>query len=292
VTFRAKLFWIFTLALILAIAFITAGVTVVARKGFDESNAQHSDALVAQFQREFVRRGQDVARRVQGIANAEGTVRMAIDLARPSADPSIYVADARGVAQSYHLDILDFVNSDGTIISSAEYRARFGYKMEWLLKTADGKETDWLSEGPFLTKIDTQDGPALALLAVSTVRVGVKNLYIVGGERLGKEFLASTPTSSPSILSTNPVLSKRLNASLLTSRECASTPSSKNSKSTGRPTGRMRRFSMRFRCAGVRANSSAYSSWEARSAKWLFSSAAFNSWPSSLSVLASLLLCS
>jgi len=191
VTFRAKLFWIFTLALVLAIALITAGVTVVARKGFDENNAQHSDALVAQFQREFVRRGQDVARRVQGIANAEATVRMAIDLARPTADPSIYVGDARGVSQSYHLDILDFVNNDGTIISSAEYRARFGYKMEWLLKSADGREVDWLSEGPFLTKIDTQNGPALALLAVSTVRVGVKNLYIVGGERLGKEFLAS-----------------------------------------------------------------------------------------------------
>jgi two-component system, NtrC family, nitrogen regulation sensor histidine kinase NtrY len=191
VTFRAKLFWIFTFALVLAVALIATGVTIVARKAFDENNAQHSDALVAQFQREFVRRGQDVARRVQGIANAEGTVRMAIDLARPSADPSIYVDDAHGVSLSYHLDVLDLVNNDGTIISSAEYRARFGYKMEWLKKLADGKEVDWAAQGPFLTKIDTQDGPALALLAVSAVRVGDKNLYIVGGERLGKEFLAS-----------------------------------------------------------------------------------------------------
>jgi len=191
VTFRTKLFWIFTFALAIAVALIATGVTIVARKAFDENNAQHTDALVAQFQREFVRRGQDVARRVQGIANAEGTVRMAIDLARPSADPSIYVDDAHGVSQSYHLDVLDFVNNEGTIISSAEYRARFGYKMDWLKKLADGKEADWAAQGPFLTKIDTQDGPALALLAVSTVRVGDKNLYIVGGERLGKEFLAS-----------------------------------------------------------------------------------------------------
>ena len=190
-TFRTKLFWIFTFALAIAVALIATGVTIVARKAFDENNAQHTDALVAQFQREFVRRGQDVARRVQGIANAEGTVRMAIDLARPSADPSIYVDDAHGVSQSYHLDVLDFVNNEGTIISSAEYRARFGYKMDWLKKLADGKEADWAAQGPFLTKIDTQDGPALALLAVSTVRVGDKNLYIVGGERLGKEFLAS-----------------------------------------------------------------------------------------------------
>ena len=190
-TFRTKLFWIFTFALAIAVALIATGVTIVARKAFDENNAQHTDALVAQFQREFVRRGQDVARRVQGIANAEGTVRMAIDLARPSADPSIYVDDAHGVSQSYHLDVLDLVNNEGTIISSAEYRARFGYKMDWLKKLADGKEADWAAQGPFLTKIDTQDGPALALLGVSTVRVGDKNLYIVGGERLGKEFLAS-----------------------------------------------------------------------------------------------------
>jgi two-component system, NtrC family, nitrogen regulation sensor histidine kinase NtrY len=191
VTFRGKLFWVFTFALVLSIALIATGVTIVARKAFDENNTQHTDALVAQFQREFANRGQDVARRVQGIANAEGTVRMAIDLARPTADPSIYVDDARGVSQSYHLDILDFVSNDGAIISSAEYPARFGYKMPWIKALTEGKSVDWVAQGPFLMKIDTQAGPAVGLLAVSTVRVGDKNLYIVGGERLEKEFLAS-----------------------------------------------------------------------------------------------------
>jgi signal transduction histidine kinase len=191
VTFRSKIFWIFTIALVLSVALIAFGVTVVARKALDESNTHYTDALVAQFEREFARRGQDIARRVQGIANAEATVRMAIDLARPSADPSVYVDDARGVAMSYHLDILDFVGNDGTIISSAEYRARFGYKMDWIKKMAEGKEVDWVAQGPFLMKFDTQAGPAVVLLAVSTVRVGDRNLYIVGGERLGREFLAS-----------------------------------------------------------------------------------------------------
>ncbi len=190
-TFRSKIFWIFTIALVLSVALIAFGVTVVARKALDESNTHYTDALVAQFEREFARRGQDIARRVQGIANAEATVRMAIDLARPSADPSVYVDDARGVAMSYHLDILDFVGNDGTIISSAEYRARFGYKMDWIKKMAEGKEVDWVAQGPFLMKFDTQAGPAVVLLAVSTVRVGDRNLYIVGGERLGREFLAS-----------------------------------------------------------------------------------------------------
>ncbi|MGH9708051.1 MAG: ATP-binding protein, partial [Candidatus Acidiferrales bacterium] len=147
---------------------------------------EHSDALVAQFQREFERRGQDVLHRVQGIADAEGTVRMAIDLSRPQADVSVYVNDAHGVSQSHQLDFLDFVGSDGSIISSAEWPARFGYKMDWVMKPEYGS-----AHGSFLTRMDTDAGPVLALMAVATVPVGDKKLYVVGGERLGKEFLAS-----------------------------------------------------------------------------------------------------
>ncbi len=40
-------------------------------------------------------------------------------------------------------------------------------------------------------KVETAQGPALGLMAVSTVRVGDRDLYVVGGERLGKEFLKS-----------------------------------------------------------------------------------------------------
>jgi signal transduction histidine kinase len=186
VTFRSKLFWVFTIALLLSVGVIVAGVTIVARHAFDESNRQHSEALVSQFEGEFQRRGQDVVNRVQGIADAEGTVRMAIDLNRPKADVSVYVNDARGVSQSHQLDFLDFVATDGAIISSNEWPARFGYRMDWLTQTPN-----WAPLGSFLTKVDTQDGPALGLMAVSTVRVGDRDLYILGGERLGKEFLNS-----------------------------------------------------------------------------------------------------
>jgi signal transduction histidine kinase len=186
VTFRSKLFWVFTIALLLSVGVIASGVTIVARQAFDELNRQHSEALVAQFEGEFQRRGQDVVHRVQRIADAEGTVRMAIDLSRPKADVSVYVNDARGVSQSHQLDFLDFVATDGAIISSNEWPARFGYKMDWL-----AQPQDWSSLGSFLMKVDTQDGPALGLMAVSTVRVGDRDLFIVGGQRLGKDFLNS-----------------------------------------------------------------------------------------------------
>jgi two-component system, NtrC family, nitrogen regulation sensor histidine kinase NtrY len=186
VTFRTKLLIVFLLALLSSVGVIAVGVTIVARRAFDTLNQHYSDALVGQFEREVDRRKQNIANRVQGIADAEATVRMAIDLSRPQADVSVYVNDARGVSQSHQLDFLDFVANDGSIISSNEWPARFGYKMDWVTQTAD-----WTPVGAFLTKVDTQDGPAVGLMAVSTVRVGDKNLYIMGGERLGKDFLAS-----------------------------------------------------------------------------------------------------
>jgi two-component system, NtrC family, nitrogen regulation sensor histidine kinase NtrY len=186
VTFRTKLFVVFMIALLLAVGVVSVGVTVVTRRAFEDSNRSHSEALVAQFEREFDRHKQDIAHRVQAIADAEATVRMAIDLSRPKSDVSVYVNDAHGVSQSHQLDFLDFVGDDGSIISSNESPERFGYKIDWLTQPQD-----WAALGSFLTKVDTQEGPALGLMAVSVVRVGDKNMYVLGGERLGKDFLAS-----------------------------------------------------------------------------------------------------
>jgi two-component system, NtrC family, nitrogen regulation sensor histidine kinase NtrY len=197
VTFRTKLFVLFMIALLLSVGIVGAGVTIVTRRAFEDSNREHSEALVAQFEREFDRHKQDIVHRVQGIADAEATVRMAIDLSRPKSDVSVYVNDARGVSESHQLDFLDFAGDDGSIISSNEWPARFGYKIDWLTQPQD-----WASLGAFLTKVDTQEGTALGLMSVSVVRVGDKNMYVLGGERLGKDFLASLvlPTGMRALL--------------------------------------------------------------------------------------------
>ncbi len=185
-TFRTKLLVVFVLALLSSVGVIAVGVTIVARQAFDTMNQDYSDALVGQFEREVDRHKQGIVNRVQAIADANDTVRMAIDLSRPQADVSVYVNDANGLSKLHQLDFLDFLSNDGSIISSNEWPARFGYKMDWVTQTAD-----WTPVGAFLTKVDTQNGPEIGLMAVSTVRVGDKNLYVVGGERLGKEFLGS-----------------------------------------------------------------------------------------------------
>jgi two-component system, NtrC family, nitrogen regulation sensor histidine kinase NtrY len=186
VTFRSKLFVNFILALLVSVALIAVGVTLISRQAFEHLNREHTIALVQQFQHEYDRRKEEVQHRVKGIAEEQATTLMAVDLSRPNSDVSVYVNDAHGVSQSHQLDFLDFVATDGSIISSEESPARFGYKLDWVTQTQD-----WASRGAFLMKMETSQGPQLGLISVSTVRVGDRNLYVVGGERLDQKFLES-----------------------------------------------------------------------------------------------------
>jgi signal transduction histidine kinase len=199
-SFRTKLLALFTVTIITAVTLVGWGVSSYTRRAFELFDRQRSDALVAQFRREYAQRGEEVAHRVQGIADAEATVRMAIDLNRPQADASQYYNDAHGIAQSQQLDFFDIVADDGTLISSAEWPARFGYKNDWVTT-----EKDWNSQGAFLGRVDLQDGVELGLLAVRAVRVGEKHFYLIGGQRLYQDFLATLvlPESMRAILYRN-----------------------------------------------------------------------------------------
>src|ERR1700682_1031685 len=173
------------LTVVASVSLVAYGVTHYTRAAFEEMDAQRTEALVAQFQKEFAQRGEEVVHQVENIANAEITLRMALDLARPNADQSLYVHDGTGAAQDHGLDFVQFVNSDGTLISSAQYPSRVGYKNDWV--TAK----DWNDSGAFLTKEELPDGMALSLTAVRALSGGNgKNLYIIGGVRLDRNFLS------------------------------------------------------------------------------------------------------
>jgi two-component system nitrogen regulation sensor histidine kinase NtrY len=199
-SFRTKVLALFTVTIVTAVTLVAVGVSVYTRRAFELFDRQRADALVAQFRREYAQRGEEVAHRVQGIADAEATIRMAIDLNRPQADASQYYNDARGIAGTQQLDFLDIVADDGTLISSAEWPARFGYKNDWV--TA---EKDWNSQGAFLSRVEMPDNVDLGLLAVRTVRVGEKHFYLIGGQRLNQDFLATLvlPESMRAVLYRN-----------------------------------------------------------------------------------------
>jgi two-component system nitrogen regulation sensor histidine kinase NtrY len=185
-SFRTKLFLVFLVTVLASVSLVAYGVTHYTQAAFEEMDAQRTQALVTQFKREYAQRGEEVQQEVKNIANADVTLRMALDLARPNADQSTYVRDANGAAQDHNLDFVQFVNSDGTLISSAQYPARVGYKDEWVTTRKDWNETP-----AFLRKEELPDGVELSLTVVRALPVGEKTLYIVGGRRVDQHFLAS-----------------------------------------------------------------------------------------------------
>ena len=185
-SFRAKLLLIVLLTIFASVTVVAYGVTHYTQAAFEEMDAERTEALVAQFNKEFVQRGEEIARQVENITNAEVTLRMAIDLQRSNADQSLYVRDANGAAQDHGLDFVEFVNTDGTLISSAQYPARVGYKNDWLPSA-----TNWNESTAFLRREELPTDVALSLSVVRTQPNVPKPFYIIGGRRLDKKFLES-----------------------------------------------------------------------------------------------------
>jgi two-component system nitrogen regulation sensor histidine kinase NtrY len=185
-SFRTKLSLIFVLTVVGSVCVVAYGVTHYTQAAFDEMDAQRTTAIVAQFKKEFTQSGETVAQQVKNAADSDLTLRAAIDLARPSADQSLYVHDANGAAQDHQLDFVEYAGWDCTIISSAQFPSRVGTKAEWLKATKD-----WNATAPFLKKEELPDGAALSLTSVRSIAGGNdKNLYIAGGRRIDQNFLS------------------------------------------------------------------------------------------------------
>src|ERR1700747_3611154 len=136
-SFRTKLFLVFVITVLGSVSIVGYGVTRYTRSAFEEMDTQRTEAIVAQFKKEYAQRGDETAQQVKMIEDADITLRVAIDLARPSADQSLYVHDATGAAQDHQMDFVELVGWDGTVISPAQYPARVGHKDAWITATQE-----------------------------------------------------------------------------------------------------------------------------------------------------------
>ncbi len=188
--FRRKLLAVFALMVFVSVAAVAGLVLMVTRNAFERTENQHTTALVAQFQREFTRQGEEVARRVDVIAASDSVSRMATALngmsSSTSADSAGYLELARSMAESHQLDFVELVDGRGTIISSAQWAAKFGYP-EIAFEDLSGSS----GRDAFLKQEDLQDSTALGLFAVRATRVGDRPVYVIGGRRLDKSFLST-----------------------------------------------------------------------------------------------------
>ncbi|HSY93939.1 MAG TPA: ATP-binding protein [Candidatus Binatus sp.] len=185
-TFRRKLLVVFALTVFLSVAAVALLVLGVTRNAFEKTEDQRTAALVTQFQREFSHRGDEVARRVEAIAASDPVSRMAVALHGTAADSAEYFDLARQMAEGYQLDFLEFLDAHGTIISSAQWPAKFGYPDTGFetLSAVSGQSA-------FLKREELQDSTALGLFAVRTTRISEHPVYVIGGRHLDKNFLST-----------------------------------------------------------------------------------------------------
>jgi len=183
--FRRKLLAVFALTVFLVVASVALLVSWLTRRAFEQTESVRTAALVTQFQREFERQGNDAARRVEAIAVSEPVTRLALTLNQNS-DTSGYFELAKSMAENYQLDFLEFVDKRGIIISSAQWPTKFGYADSGFESLAAA-----VGQPAFLKQEELEDSPALGLFAVRTSRVGERPVFVIGGRRLDKGFLAA-----------------------------------------------------------------------------------------------------
>jgi HAMP domain-containing protein len=174
VTFRTKLLFISSLTVAGAVALVTGAVAVSTRRAFERIDTARREALLDQFRSELDARGQEVARQVELIASSPVIAQMISGAAEYDR--------AQTEAQAQGLDFLDVVQPDLTIISSAHWPARFGYKNNWTISPED-----WAAGKAFLARIPMPEGSAVALVCVRAA----PGALVVGGKKLSPELLKS-----------------------------------------------------------------------------------------------------
>ena len=180
---RTRLFVSVGAVVALTVALVTWTVSVSARRAFEALDADRTSALMAQFRREFAREGEDVTRRIERVAAGDELRRAATDLAAGTGRAA-HVNIAAPLASAQGLDFLDLLAADGTIVSSAHWPARFGYRHAWASRADAGP-------GAFLQGVESLSGTSLGVMARRRVETAAGNVHLIGGRRLDREFLRS-----------------------------------------------------------------------------------------------------
>jgi two-component system nitrogen regulation sensor histidine kinase NtrY len=207
-SFRKKLLLLFAATVLLCVALISASVYSTIRRSFEQANQDRANAIAAQFRSEFQRRGSEVVRKVESVAAGETVQHLALDMNRGATDSGEYVSAGHTLAGQQQLDFLELVDYRGTILSSAQWQAKFGYPEAAIPQaTIPGAATSAAvaPAGAFLKREELPDGATLGLFAVRTARVGEQPLYVIGGERLDQVFLSTLdiPTGTRVLLYQN-----------------------------------------------------------------------------------------
>lgn len=181
---RQKLLLLFSLTVILSVATVGWTVSARVRKVFDQIYQEQTAQQVSQFRLELDARSQAVADTLSTLAGSERMTRVAQELAL-NGDTTAFVTEAGSLAKDSRLDYLEIVGSDGSIISSAQWPARFGYP-EPAAAIPIGQ--------PFLKREDLPDGSsAVGLFAMRRAGNGSAAITLIGGRKLDQATVGELP---------------------------------------------------------------------------------------------------
>ena len=189
---RTRLLLVFGGVVVVAVALVSFAVSAGARRAFGQLDDQRTGAIEQQFQREFDVEGKALAARADAIARSGQVCGMALALSA-AGDTAPYLNLARSLASEQQLEFLEILAQEGTIISSAQWPARFGLREPWVLGVPE-----WDKQPAFLRYEETPQGNELALVSVRESNSdkcrlnGIdRKFYVVTGRRLDSNFLGN-----------------------------------------------------------------------------------------------------
>jgi hypothetical protein len=184
VTFRQRLLLVFS---ILVISLVASFAWIVSRRAdatFNTMAGQQAAAVASAFHRRLTRREAAVAA-VLGRMATDPALRQIAHGTGATVSPAAFVTVAASFARQYHLDYLELVSPGGTILSSAQWPARYGYQEPAISESG---------KSPFLAQEQLPSGSsALGIFAVRALAVSGPPLYLVGGRRLDPRILRRLP---------------------------------------------------------------------------------------------------
>jgi two-component system nitrogen regulation sensor histidine kinase NtrY len=175
---NAKLLLLISLIITASVGTVAFLIEDRAHEAFRRIEQERTETLVGQFRSEFNHEGVEITSSVEGIANSDAMLRTVSELTN-GADLAGFINEAAGYAATAHLDYLDLIAPDGSIVSSAHWPARFGYKQRWFLDAGVPIPSD-----AFLRHVEAPQGISLAMLCIRPVKTHGANYYLIGGRKL------------------------------------------------------------------------------------------------------------
>lgn len=184
---RSKIALLLAAVIALTAGTIAALVSYSTGRAYAQMDEERSTLLANQYQQTFKQRGAEIAGVLDEIARADSTVQSLAEMSQHPQDYSLFLDSAERMSGG-HLELMEVLAEDGTIISSKQWPARFGYREDWVTQDPANQS----KQDSFLQPVELPAGTKLAMMALREMRVSDRRFYLAGGESLGHELPGGT----------------------------------------------------------------------------------------------------